>query len=273
MKGPEFLQQHVGKLNSRMGGVVPGSHAAIRGLDLHSTFEGAEWVDLFVFAHTGRRLTPNQLRLIQNLWIYSSYPDARIWNNRVAALGGTTRSTASLAISAALAVSEATIYGRGIDIRAISFLREALCAVSNGATIADCVRNELDSHRGIAGFGRPLTAEDERIRPTLALAARLDLGGGPHIRLAFDIDDHLNKGRWRMRINFGAVAAALMADMGFSAREYYLCAFPTFLAGMLPCYMEASEQPEGAFLPIPCDDVMHSGHEPRIWATSRKREP
>ena len=42
------------------------------------------------------------------LWVNTSYPDARIWNNRVAALAGSARSTGNLGVSAALAVSEAS---------------------------------------------------------------------------------------------------------------------------------------------------------------------
>jgi hypothetical protein len=266
MRGPEFLRQRVGKLNSRMGGFVPGSHATVRGLDLHTAFKDKDWTELFFYAGTGRRFSPSELRLLQTLWSYSSYPDARLWNNRVAALAGSARSTGSLALAAALAVSEATIYGRGADIRAITFLKETLRAVADGGSIADCVRKELDVHRGIAGYGRPLTSKDERIEPTLKLAAELGLDQGPHLRLAFDIDDYLSKGRWRMRINYAALAAALSADTGFSPAEYYLCGFPTFLAGMLPCYLEALEQPEGALFPIPCEDIAYAGREKRSWA-------
>jgi hypothetical protein len=270
MRGPDFLRQRVGILKSRMGGVVPGSHASMRGLDLHAAFKDAEWTDLFFFAGTGRRFSSSERRLLQTLWTYSSYPDARLWNNRVAALAGSARSTGSLALAAALAVSEATIFGRGADIRAIAFLKETLHAVAHGGSLADCVRKELDIHRGIAGYGRPLTSKDERIEPTMQLAAKLGFDQGPHLRLAFEIDDYLTKARWRMRINYAAVAAALAADRGFSPEQYYLCGFPTFLAGMLPCYLEALEQPEGALFPIPCEHIAYAGPEKRIWAERNK---
>ena len=273
MRGPEFLRQRVGKVASRMGGFVPGSHAAIRGVDLHSTFRDAQWADLFFFAGTGRRFSPAELRLLQTLWSFSSYPDPRLWNNRVAALAGTTRSTGNLALSAALAVSEATIYGRGADIRAVTFLRNTLQTVGSGGSIAECVKRELAQYRGIAGFGRPLTAKDERIEPTMRLAAELGLDKGPHLRLAFEIDDYLDKGRWRMRINYAAIAAALSADVGFSPEQYYQCGFPTFLAGMLPCYIESLEEPEGALFPISCEDIHYSGPAARPWRRCEEPAP
>ncbi len=265
MRGPEFLRQRVGKLKSRMGGFVPGSRVTVRGVDLHTAFKDAEWVDLFFYGITGRRFSASELRLLQSLWTYSSYPDARLWPNRVAALAGSARSTGNLALAAALAVSEAAIYGRGPDIRAITFLKETLHAVIHGGSIAECVRKELDIHRGIAGYGRPLTPKDERIEPTMRLAAKLQLDQGSHLRLALEIDDYLSKGRWRMRINQAAVAAALAADVGLSPMEYYLCGFPAFLSGMVPCYLEAADEPEGALFPIPCEHTYYFGHGPRNW--------
>jgi hypothetical protein len=272
MRGPEFLRQRVGKLKSRMGGVVPGSHASIRGLDLHSTFKDAEWMDLYMFAITGRRFSTAELSLLQSIWTYTSYPDARVWNNRVAALAGSARGTGNLALSAALAVSEATVYGRGVDIRAITFLKETLQAVAHGGSLSECVRTELDIHRSIAGYGRPLTSSDERIIPITQRARQLGLDQGSHLKLAFEIDNYLVESRLRMRINYGAVAAGLIADLGLLPREYYLYLFPAFLAGIFPCYIEAAGEPEGALFPIPCEDIEYAGRERRRWARRYEKE-
>lgn len=266
MRGPEFLYPRVGNLKSRAGGFVPGSHATMRGLDLHSTFKTTEWFELYLFAISGRRFSIPERQLLQSIWTYTSYPDARLWNNRVAALAGASRSTGNLALAAALAVSEATVYGRGVDIRAITFLKETMSAVTRGISISECVRAELDIHRSIAGYGRPLTAKDERIVPVLERARQLGLDKGEHLKLALEIDNYLDKNRYRIRVNFGAIAAALLADLGFSPREYYLYGFLAFLAGMIPCYLEAADNPEGALFPIPCEDVQYAGPERRIWA-------
>ncbi len=115
--GPELLRYNVGKLRSRVGGCVVGSHATFRDKDLHTDLADASWLEIYLFGITGRRFSKPQLHLLDTMWAYTSYPDARIWNNRVAALAGSTRSTGNLAISAALAVSEGAIFGRGIDMR------------------------------------------------------------------------------------------------------------------------------------------------------------
>jgi hypothetical protein len=265
MKGPEILKQNVDVVKSRMGACFLGERVLFRGQDLLKDLINMNWVEFHVFGITGRKFTPQQLRLMNALLICTSYPDARIWNNRVAALAGTTRSTGNLAVSAALAVSEASIYGRGIDIRAIDFLLCTRKEIDSGGTLDECIRKELEIFRGIAGYGRPIMAKDERIAPLLKLANTLGLDNGPHVRLAHEIEDCLLKGRWRLRMNAAALWAAFGADLGFSPREYYLFLFPVFLAGMYPCFIESSLNPEGALLPLACSHLKYEGQPKRKW--------
>jgi hypothetical protein len=266
MKGPELLQHNVGRVRSRMGACFVGSHAVFRGKDIHAELADLEWIDLFLFGITGRRFSRAQLRLMQTFWTYTSYPDARIWNNRVAALAGTARSTGNLGIAAALAVSEAEIYGRGIDIRAIDFMLRARAEQVAGKELGPWVSAELSAHRSLAGYGRPIASGDERIEPILKLARSLGLAEGPHLKLAYEVEAYLLAGRYRLHMNYAAVVAALVADIGLSPREYYLFLFPTFLAGMMPCYLEASERKEGTLLPLPCDAIAYLGEPKRKWS-------
>jgi hypothetical protein len=266
MNGPQLLQDNVGVLATRMGQAFVGSRAVFRGHDLHADLKDMDWVELYVFGITGRRFSPAHLRLMHALWVYTSYPDARIWNNRVAALAGTARSTGNMGIAAAIAVSEASIYGRGIDIRAIDFMLRARQAVERGEALGDLVRAELASQRGIAGYGRPIANGDERIVPMMALLTELGLDGGPHLRLAFDVEAVLLEGRWRWRMNYGGLSAALAADLGLSPREYYLFGVPAFLAGMQPCYIDAAERPPGTLFPTPCHGVHYEGPPKRRWS-------
>jgi hypothetical protein len=268
MKGPELLQKNVGVLKSKMGAFFPGSHVIFRGHDLHAELKDMDWIELYVFGITGRRFSSQQLRLMHAIWTYTSYPDARIWNNRVAALAGTARSTDTLAMAAALAVSEASIYGGGINVRAIDFFIRTRQRLESGGDLIDCIREELNAHRSIAGYGRPLVNGDERIAPMLALARRLELDQGPYVRLAFSIEETLLTGRWRMKMNYGALVAALGADVGLTQQEFHLFMFPAFLAGMQPCYIEASERPAGTLFPLSCDNIAYEGTAMRRWPTS-----
>ena len=261
----EPLQEYDGVLHSRMGAAFPGSHAIFRGQDLHRDLHDLDWLELYVYGITGRRFTPEQLRLLHAIWIYTSYPDARIWNNRVAALAGSTRSSGSLGIAAALAISEATIYGRHIDIRTIDFLLRTRHTIKAGGTLNACIRDEFSSKRSVPGYGRPIVNGDERNPHLLDLAHKLGLGNGTYVRLAYAIEEALITGRWRVKMTYGALCAALAADLGLSPREYYLFMFPAFLAGMPPCYIEATEQPEGALYAMACGAVAYEGECPRCW--------
>jgi len=265
MKGPQLLEEQVGRLVTRMGAVFPGERAVFRGLDLHAALKDMDWLELYLFGITGRRFTPQQMAVLQATWVYTSYPDARIWNNRVAALAGSARSTASLGIAAALAVSEAQIYGGGVVRRAIEFLIRAKTRVDAGADLKELVSAELKQQRGIAGYGRPITSRDERIEPMMALLHEHNLDRGVHVELAFEVEKILVGRNPALRINYGALVAAVAADFGFSPLEYYLFRIPAFLAGMPPCYLEAAEKPAGLLFPLPCRAMLYEGAARRPW--------
>jgi hypothetical protein len=265
MKGPELLEQHVGRLVTSAGAFFPGERAVFRGHDLHTSLKDMDWLELYVFGFTGRRFSRQQMKVLHALWSYTSYPDTRLWNNRVAALAGTARSTGNLGVTAAMAVSEAQIYGRGVDMRAIEFLTRAKMQVDTGADLKELVHTELKQKRGIAGYGRPLVSADERIAPMIVLVREQGLDSGPHLKLAFEVEKILLAGRWRLHMNYAALAAAMAADFGLSPREYYFFGIPAFLAGMPPCYQDAVEKPEGQLFPLPCRMISYEGVACRRW--------
>jgi hypothetical protein len=265
MNGAELLRQHQDRLLSDMGGWFPGERTVFRGKDLHTDLADFDWMELYVFGITGRRFAPEQLKVLHAIWVYTSYPDARLWNNRVAAVAGSARSTGNLSIAAAVAVSEASVYGGRPVIRCLDFFNRAIQQRELGVSIVDIIKCELDTHRAIAGYGRPIIGVDERIAPMMHLVERLGMDQRPFVRLAFEVEETLLAQRYRLRMNFAALAAALVGDMGFSPREYYLYVIPCFVAGMLPCFIEASSKPEGCFLPLPCERIAYEGVAPRTW--------
>lgn len=262
MNGPAFLEQHVGHLKSRMGAAVIGSHAVFRGHDLHAELRDMDWVELYLFGICGRRFTPAQLELLHGILVYTSYPDARIWNNRVAALAGSARSTPALGISAALAVSEAGIYGGQPGVRAIDFFLRAGRQVTAGVPLAEVVAAE----KRVYGYGRP-TPElgDERLPWLQQLAERLGLADGLHFRICLDTERLLLAKNDRLRMNYAAMTAALCADMGFTIEQFHMFRVPLFMAGMPPGYIEARERPEGSLFPVPCSDIEYQGAARRSW--------
>jgi len=259
------LSEYEDRLVTRMGAWFPGERVIFRGLDLHRNFADADWMELYVYGITGRRFAGAELKLLHAVWVYTSFPDPRIWNNRVSALAGTIRSTGALGLSAALAVSEASIYGGRPCIKSIDFLIRAKKAIDDGAGLIDCIRSELQKDHCVAGYGRPVIGADERVSHFMKRAEQLQLHKGSYIKLAFEIERCLIEGRWRMRMNFAGLAAAACADMGFSPKQFYLFTIPAFLAGMVPCFIEAAEKPEGTLLPLRCARIAYEGPARRRW--------
>lgn len=266
MKGPRDLLHHEDNWLTRMGLVFAGERVIIRGKDLFHDLYGMRWMELFLYALTGRNFDQNQIRLFEGMWsLCTSYPDPRIWNNRVASLAGTARSTCTLGLAAAIAVSEAKVYGRQPDIQAIDFLVRTKGKIDAGIPLLDIIQAELSKFRGIAGFARPIVNRDERIKPLLDLASSLGLADGEYVHLVFSVQEKLHEQRYRMNMNVAALGAALAADQGLSSYEYYLFLNPSFIGGIIPCYIEAAERAEGTFLPLSCQRVVYEGVANRSW--------
>lgn len=251
---------------TEMGAWFPGERVVYRGRDLLDEFNGKSWFALFTYGITGREFTEAQIKLFEGLWLLSgSFPEPRLWNNRIMALAGTARSSCALAIGAATAVSEAKVYGRVAETRAYDFLVRAQRARDSGRNLAEFVDNEFAERRILPGFGRPLTRRDERIEPILRLARELERADGPYTRLAFEIDALLKRRRLRFGMNAAALIAALCADQGLSRMEFYYMAVLAFSAGMLPCYIDTLAHEQGSFFPLRCSRVAYEGVPRRRW--------
>lgn len=260
-----MLIQYEDHWPTELGGIsVADGTVTFRGHDLLNALQDLSWMDLLMYGITGRRFSQAQLELFQGLWKISvSYPDPRIWNNRVAALGGSARSTSGLSLAAAIAVTDATIYGQRPMIGAFDFLQRAHAARQHGAALEDLVASELTTHRVIPGYGRPIRSVDERLAPAERLARRLELWGGTHTQLSLEVAEVLK--RRRMGMNVAAVAAGLHADQGLTATEYNYATLLAFSAGQIVCHMDARAHPSGALFPLRCDRIAYQGPARRRW--------
>lgn len=267
MNGPDLLDEHAGVLRTSVGACWPGKRAVFRGHDVHRDLRHADWLELYLFGITGRRFSPEQTRLLHAIWVVTSYPDARIWNNRVAALAGSARSTPVLGVTAAMAISEAWIYGGVPGVRAIEMFQRALKKVESGQSLGDFVRSELNARQLVFGFGRPIDCHDERLAWLTDLARENGLADGPHFLLAREIERILveEMGKANLLMNYAGITASLCADLGLTPREFHIFRIPLFLGGMPPCWQEAADKPEGALFPTPCASVVYAGVNRRKW--------
>lgn len=267
MKGPELLSKSEDNWVTDMGAWFGGDRVIFRGKNLFTDLFDKSWMEVWLFGITGREFTDKQIELWNRLWVLcSSFPEPRIWNNRVAALTASARATAAQAMAASISVSEATIFGRQADFAAFEFITHANKLVLKGESLEDVLTTELKTKRKIpSGFGRPMISVDERIPPVIRLAEELGFDKGAHFKLAVNLDKYLIENRKKLRLNIGGLAAALSADQGLSLREYYHFVLLTFAAGNIACYQDALGKPSGSFFPMSCGRISFQGKPHRKW--------
>lgn len=256
------LQKSEDKWVTKMGKVFPTERAVYRGKDLHQELKDLGWFELFLYGITGRFFTKNQLKMLNFIWTCTSYPDPCIWNNRVASLTGTTRSTINLALGAATAVSEAELYGPKVGKYCLDFLIRLSEALSRGYSVEQFVNQELQSGRKIYGYGRPLVDGDERVPHILNLLKEVDMDKGPFVCLVFEVEKIL-KAKKGLVMNMASICGGIAADMGLSPNEFQAFTSPLFTAGFIPCFLEAAEKPMGTLFPLKCSRLVYEGRAPR----------
>jgi citrate synthase len=249
---------------TKMGKAFLGERVVYRGEDLHVDLRNMNWLELYAFGITGKKFSSSEVKMLNFMWISTSYPDKSIWPNHIAALSASSRSTPILGISAGLSVFEASLYaGRPLKI-CIDFLLRARQQQKVGVELSDFLNNELARHDTIYGYGRPLHSKDERVFHVVNFAKECGLSGGEHLKIAEQIASLMKKER-NVDMNIVAIYAAVAADLGFTPEQFHLFMTPAAFAGMPPCYIEAMENPAGSFLPIRCDRIAYTGPKIRSW--------
>ncbi|MCP4213683.1 MAG: hypothetical protein GY765_03455 [bacterium] len=266
MQGNKDLFKYEDRWATDMGGWLKDEGKVLyRGKELFRDLRNLPWMGLLLYGITGRIFDEKALKLFDAIWVISiSYPDPRLWPNRIAALAGTAGSTANSGIAAAAAACEGILFGNRANIRAIDFLLRTKQQLDRGMKLDELVRAELKKNRRIYGYGRPVKPQkDERIAPLMEVARELGFADGYFVKLAFDLEAALLRGRWRRKMNITGLAAALAADQGMRPREFIRWLSIGFTAGIIPCYIDASEKPQGCFFPLRCTRINYEGDAPR----------
>jgi citrate synthase len=250
-------------LKTWAGVARPGTDAFMRAKDIHKQMTDWRWMKTWLYAITGREFTDAQVQLMEAVWVYTSYPDARLWNNRVVAQAASARTTPSLAMAAGISSSEAYVFGRQVDKQVHEFLQRVVRTGAQGEDLEHLLDEEQKTHGRVAGYGRPLNSVDERMGPLKAMARSLGIPEGPHERAVDVVGVALQQRKKRMAPNYAALAAAVAADLGLSSDEYVLFLTIAFVAGMAPCRVEWVGKPDNAFMPVRVDDLRYTGRAPR----------
>lgn len=276
----DILSEWEGRWRTDLGAWFPGERVVLRGRDLMSDVGRKPWMAVLLFGITGREFTAEQIRLFEGIWsISTSFPEPRLWNNRIAAITGSARSSSALGVSAGVAVSEAIVYGHRPLLATMDFLRRCVSHVTAGKNLRELLATMLNADvRGspgagknrqlakIPGFGRPITSRDERIAALYALASELGFRNGNHVLMAEKVQNTLLEMGHEWYMNISVLMGAMAADQELSTKEYYHYIILCFCAGLIPCAFDALENPEGAFFPLRCENIRYVGFGPRKWS-------
>jgi hypothetical protein len=269
--------------HTELGVWYPGEKVVFRGQDLFNELADLPWMGLLLYGITGNIPNSKQIRLFDGIWaLAASFPDPRLWNNRIGALAGTARSTTTLGVSAGIAVSEAVIYGYQPLMASIESLLSIQTRLDNHEHLKDILQEKLDLQHSsqtqpahgvnrsvaqLAGYGRPIADRDERIEPLMKLATELDFNNGPMLTLAFAIEQTLAEMGQKIQMNVVGLMAGFSADQGLSPREHYEYGVLCFSAGILHCAVDSAKHPAGTFFPLRCSRIKYIGHTSRQWQT------
>lgn len=266
MKVRERIRYFKENWPTNKGAWFPGEKVLFRNKSLFDDFSDKSWMTLLLYGISGKMPTEPQAKIVEKLWmIGTSFPDSRLWNNRVAALAGTARSTGSLAIAAATAVSEAKVFGAKPLFLGSKFLHEIKEHFDSSVEFERVVIDRLKKDRYLPGFGRPIISQDERIEPLLKELKSLGYCGGDYLSLVNKVSEVLKNRRFRIKPNIAIYCSAVLADLGFDPTESYLIAVLTFSAGMFPCFIDGCEKNEGCLFPLECSDIEYRGHGKRRY--------
>jgi len=221
-----------------------GRQVVVHGKDLHHDCLELGFVHYTLFCVTGRTFEAAQAEVLEQLWVATGYPDARIWCNRIAGYLGSARVDPGLALSAALAASNSSAYGFGA--MRVAYQVQAGMPQCRQARRA-WLDAELAERRILPGYGRPIVGHDERIAVALQSLVRAGLRAGPALQRAFWLDRCLRAEKG-IEINIAAIWAAIAIDFGIQQDEYESFMLLMFSPGYMAVYAEQRARPPLSFL-------------------------
>lgn len=221
-----------------------------------SVTQYSSWMEAWATIAGGRAFTENEIKLLEHIQVCTSYPDMRIWNNRVGTVTVGARNPEIHGICAFMAVAEAQVYGVQVVAECSSMLANAVRAcIMDHEPLEIFTARWTRRYGRIAGYGRPLHANDERNEPTFKAMERLGVVKGTHLSMALAIADVLKKKERPVLMNAGAVFTAILMDLGFSQEAIQVFITILFISGLYPCQELAMIRAPSFFTAIRCDEL------------------
>jgi hypothetical protein len=224
------------------------------------------YVGLLSLAVAGRRLTPDECALLDDLAVVITVADPRIWPLKLVRVVSSYGGCLAAFAAGELCLDEAFI-GHFTTGEAAKMLVETRRALGNRCfeldALTEHVRGLLEQGKRLLGIGVPFRPVDERVTMLMdrvRTRGRADLA---FWRLFLLFQTALERVK-KLRPNIGLAAAALCLDLGFLPRECGILVASLGSADFLANAVEGSRQAPAVLRELPNSAVVYRGCEPRM---------
>ena len=262
----QVLNSNRNVIRSSTGGWRVGQGVYSHGYSILDELVGEKsYFQLMILNATGKLVERRLADWSEAMYGCLSWPDPRIWCNQIGALAGEAKTSVVAGTTAGIMAADSKMYGMYTILDGIAFIQSALEMTKNNQTPAEIVTDNIQKNRGklnITGYVRPIAKGDERIETMQRVSKHLQFDEGPHLLLAYQIENQIKR-RFNEGMNINGYVAAFFSDQGFSADEVYQIFSTVVMSGVTACYLDTVQKPNDSFLPLRCDDIEYLGQEQR----------
>ncbi|MFC3851378.1 hypothetical protein ACFOSD_06305 [Salinispirillum marinum] len=258
----QLWDQYHGRVKSKKGAWRIGKQVISHGYDVMQDMVGKfSFMQVVVLNATGRLPTPALAQWFEACHVCLSWPDPRIWCNRIGALGGSARVSTVAATCAGVMAADSRVYGIKPMIEGVQMIQRAVQEIQQGTSVEDFVMRQVEQKGGrphLMGYARPIVKGDERIDVMRKTEQALGFSPGLHMQTALHIERVLHE-RYDESMNINGHISAFVADQGFSPEDAYRIFSVQVFSGVTACYVDAADREAGTFAPLQVTDVKYQG--------------
>jgi len=258
----QLWDSYRGKIKTKKGGWRIGKGVSSHGYDLLNDVVGHySYMQVVILNATGRMPSRELADWVEAVYICLSWPDPRIWCNRIGALGGTVNASAISATCAGIMANDSRSYGARPMLEGVKLIQEAKKRITLGERLEDFVMSKIKESGGLPflmGYARPVAKGDERVATVERVTKSLGFVEGGHLALAYKIEKFLHDS-YGESMNINGYASGFLADQGFSPDEVYRMCTIVVSSGITACYADSADRKQGMFSPLKVRDVLYIG--------------
>lgn len=258
----KFLDENRSTIFSRTGGWFPGRGVYSHGHSMLDDLVGKKtYFQILILNATGKLVEKPFADWVEAIYGCLSWPDPRIWCNQIGALAGNAKTTVIAATAMGCLATDSRTYGVLPLVEGVLFITASLKKNELGASAKTIVEEITSKNKGkpyIVGYKRPIAKGDERLEVMEEISKELGFQEGPHLKLAYEIEEVLLKD-YNEGMNINGYMSAFLSDQKFTETEVYNMFAMLVASGVTACYLDTFHRPANSFLPLQCGDIAYTG--------------